>query len=61
VTAQSKSGVKVLSEKSHAEVLKMVDDFRKSDQAKSSKGAANMNLSKEFTEILSPDGYGMVN
>jgi len=60
-TSENKPAVKVLSEKSHAEVLKMVDDFRKSEQAKGSNGAASINLSKEFAEILSPGGYGMVN
>jgi hypothetical protein len=61
VTTEIETGVKVLSEKSQSEVLKMVDDFRKSEQAKGSIAAANMNLSKEFSEILSPDSYGMVN
>ncbi len=61
VTSKDKPAVKVLSEKSHSEVLKMVDDFRKSEQAKDSNDAANINLSKEFAEILSPGGYGMVN
>ena len=53
--------VKVLSGKSHAEVLKMVEDFRKNEQAKGSIDAANINLSKEFAEILSIDHSGMVN
>ena len=61
ITLNEKPGVKVLSEKSHSEVLKMVEDFRKSEQAKDSIDAANINLGKEFSEILSPDGYGMVN
>ena len=61
VTTEIETGVKVLSKKSHSEVLKMVDDFRKSEQAKDSIDAANINLGKEFSEILSPDGYGMVN
>jgi hypothetical protein len=61
VTSENESGVKVLSEKSHSEVLKMVDDFRKSEQAKGSIGAASINLSKEFSEILSHGGYGLVN
>ena len=39
----------------------MVDDFRKSEQAKGSEDAANINLRKEFSEILSPGGCGMVN
>jgi flagellar basal body rod protein FlgC len=60
VTSENESGVKVLSEKSHSEVLKMVDDFRKSEQAKGSVDAANINLGKEFSEMLSPSGYGMV-
>jgi hypothetical protein len=38
----------------------MVDDFRKSEQAKGSNDASNINLGKEFSEILSPGGYGMV-
>ena len=57
----NKPAVKVLSEKSHSEVLKMVDDFRKSEQAKGSIDAANINLSKEFSEILSQGRYGLVN
>jgi hypothetical protein len=61
VTSENKPAVKVLNEKSHAEVLKMVDDFRKSEQAKGSIDAANINLSKEFSEILSPGRCGMVN
>ena len=61
VTTEIKPGVKVLSEKSQSEVLKMVDDFRKSEQAKGSNGAASINLSKEFSEILSMDHSGMVN
>jgi hypothetical protein len=61
VTSNDESGVKVLSEKSHSEVLKMLDDFGKSEQAKDSNDAANINLGKEFSEILSPGGYGMVN
>jgi len=60
ITSNDKPAVKVLSEKSHSEVLKMVDDFRKSEQAKGSIDAANINLSKEFSEILSPGGCGMV-
>ena len=60
-TTETETGVKVLSGKSHSEVLKMVDDFRKSEQATGSIDAANMNLSKEFSGILSPGGCGMVN
>ncbi len=60
-TSDEKPAVKVLSEKSHSEVLKMVDDFRKSEQAKGSNDAVNINLGKEFSEILSPGRYGMVN
>ena len=60
-TSDEKPAVKVLSEKSHSEVLKMVDDFRKSEQANDSNNAVNINLSKEFSEILSPGRYGMVN
>ena len=61
VTSNEKPGVKVLSGKSHSEVLKMVDDFRRSEQAKGLNGAANINLSNEFAEILSMDHSGMVN
>ena len=39
----------------------MVDDFRKSEQAKGPSDAANINLSKEFAEMLSTGDYGMVN
>ena len=39
----------------------MVDDFRKSGQEKDSIDAASINLGKEFSKILSPGGYGMVN
>ena len=56
-----KPAVKVLSEKSHSEVLKMVDDFRKSEPAIDPNSAVSINLSNEFAEILSPGGYGMVN
>ena len=61
VSSNDNPAVKVLSEKSHSEVLKMVDDFRKSEQAKGSNGAASINLSSELSEILSPGRYGMVN
>ena len=61
VTSNEKPCVKVLSEKSHSEVLKIIDDFRKSEQARGSIDAANINLSSEFSEILSPGGYEMVN
>jgi hypothetical protein len=39
----------------------MVDDFGKNEQAKGSNGLENINLSQEFSEILSPGGCGMVN
>ena len=58
---KGKAAVKVLSEKSYSEVLKMVDDLRKSEQERGSNDAASINLGKEFSEILSPGGYGMVN
>jgi hypothetical protein len=61
ITSNEKPGVKVLSEKSHSEVLKMVDDFRKSEEAKGSVDAANINLSNEFAEILSQGPFGLVN
>jgi hypothetical protein len=38
----------------------MVDDFRRSEQAKGPNDAANMNLGKEFSKILSTGDYGMV-
>ena len=60
-TSNDKPGVKVLSEKSHAEVLKIIDDFRKNQPAIDPNSAAKINLSKEFAGILSPGGYGMVN
>ena len=60
-TSDEKTAVKVLSEKSHTEVLKMVDDFRKSEQAIDHNDAEYINLSNEFAEILSPGRYGMVN
>jgi hypothetical protein len=60
-TSNDKPAVKVLSEKSHVEVLKMVEDFRKNEQANGSNNTVNINLSSEFAEILSPGGYGMVN
>ena len=50
--------VKVLSEKSHAEVLKMVDDFRKNQPAIDPNSAVSINLSNEFAEILSSDRMG---
>jgi hypothetical protein len=58
---KDKAAVKVLSEKSHLEVLKMVEDFRKNEQANGPNDAVNINLSNEFAEILSPGRYGMVN
>jgi hypothetical protein len=61
VTPENKSGVKVLSEKSHAEVLKMVEDFRKNQPAIDPNSVESINLSNEFAEILSPGRYGMVN
>ena len=45
-TSNDYSAVKVLSEKSRSEVLKMVEDFRKNEQTKGSIDAANINLSK---------------
>ena len=60
-TSKNKPAVKVLSEKSHSDVLKMVEDFRKSEQAIDSNSAESINLSNDFSEILSPGRYGMVN
>ena len=61
VTSKDNPTVKVLSEKSHSEVLKMVEDFRKNQPAIDPNESVNINLSNEFAEILSPGGYGMVN
>ena len=60
-TSKDKPAVKVLSEKSHAEVLKMVEDFRKNEQAIDPNSVVSINLSNEFAEILSMDHSGMVN
>ena len=60
-TSNDKPAVKVLSEKSHAEVLKMVDDFRKNKQANGPNDAEYINLNSEFAEILTSDRYGLVN
>ena len=54
-TSNDKPAVKVLSEKSHSEVLKMVDDFRKNQPAIDPNSVVSINLSNEFAEILSPD------
>ena len=59
VTSENKPAVKVLSEKSHSEVLKMVDDFRKNQPAIDPNSAVSINLSNEFAEILSSDRYGI--
>ena len=60
-TSDDKPAVKVLSEKSHAEVLKMVDDFKKNQPAIDPNSVVSINLSNEFAEILSMDHSGMVN
>ena len=60
-TSENKTAVKALSEKSHAEVLKMVEDFRKNQPAIDSNSVVSINLSNEFAEILSSDRYGLVN
>ena len=60
-TSNDNPGVKVLSEKSHSEVLKMVDEFRKNQPAIDPNSVVSIDLSNEFAEILSPGGYGMVN
>ena len=60
-TSDENQAVKVLSEKTHAEVLKMVEDFRKNQPAIDPNSVVSINLSNEFAEILSPDRYGMVN
>jgi hypothetical protein len=39
----------------------MVEDFRKNEQANGSMDAEYINLNSEFAEILSSDGYWMVN
>ena len=61
VTSNDKPGVKVLSEKSHAEVLKMVKDFQKNQPAIDPNSVVSINLSNEFAEILTSDRYGLVN
>ena len=60
-TSIDKPAVKVLSEKSRAEVLKMVEDFRKNQPAIDPNSIVSINLSNEFAEILSPGRYEMVN
>jgi hypothetical protein len=60
-TSNDKPAVKVLSEKSYSEVLKMVDDFRKNQPAIDPNSAVSIYLSNEFAEILSMDHSGMVN
>jgi len=60
-TSNDNPGVKVLSEKSHAEILKMVDDFRKKQQAIDPNSAVSINFSNEFAEILSQGPFGLVN
>ena len=60
-TSKDKPAVKVLSEKSHAEVLKMVEYFKKNQQTIDPNSAVSINLSNEFAEILSLDRSGMVN
>ena len=60
-TSNDNPAVKVLSAKSHSEVLKMIDDLRKSGQANDPNNVVNINLSNEFAEILSMDHSGMVN
>jgi hypothetical protein len=58
---KDRAAVKVLSEKSHSEFLKMVDDFRKKQQAMGPNDDASINLSNEFAEILSQGPFGLVN
>ena len=60
-TSNDKPAVKVLSEKSHSEVLKMVDDFKKNQPGIDPNSVVSINLSNEFAEILSMDHSGMVN
>jgi hypothetical protein len=60
-TSKDKTAVKVLSEKTHSEVLKMVDDFRKNQPAIDPNSVVSINLSNEFEEILSLDRSGLVN
>ena len=56
-----KPAVKVLSENSYAEVLKMVADFRENQPAIDPNESVNINLSSEFAEILSQGPLGLVN
>ena len=60
-TSNEKPGVKVLREKSHTEVLKMVEDFRKNQPEIDPNSVVSINLSNEFAEILTSDRYGLVN
>jgi hypothetical protein len=60
-TPDIETAVKVLSEKSHSEVLKMIDDFRKNQPAIDPNSAEYINLSNEFEEILSQGPLGLVN
>jgi hypothetical protein len=60
-TSNEKPAVKVLSEKSHAEVLKMVEEFKKNQPAIDPDSVVSINLSNEFAEILSQGPIGLVN
>jgi hypothetical protein len=60
-TSNEKPAVKVLSEKSHSDVLKMVEDFKKNQPPIDPNGAVSINLKSEFAEILTSDRYGLVN
>ena len=61
VPENDKTAVKVLSEKSHSEVLKMVEDFKKNQPPIDPNGAVSINLKSEFAEILSQGPFGLVN
>jgi hypothetical protein len=61
VPSNENPAVKVLSEKTHSEVLKLVDDFKKNQPVIDPNSAVSINLSNEFAEILSMDHSGMVN
>jgi hypothetical protein len=60
-TSRDTPAVKALSGKSHVEVLEMVDDFRKNYLAIEPGDAVDINLSNEFSDVLSLGGSGMAN
>ena len=53
--------VKAFRGKSHDEVLKIVEDFRKEQKASDRNDPEFINLSSKFNEILSSGRFGLVN